>query len=330
MVTSNPDRRYLSTPGNARTSGQRREGQNGVRRRGLSAIIAALAVTATTSSCVTISPVAATGDFPVAAQAQLNSTTYDRMMQRNQGKGQIIIGVKNDQPGLGYYDPTTHQYTGFDIEIAELVAAGLGFGHDRIQFVPIQSINRENAIQNQSVDLVVASYSYTPSRAASVSFAGPYFETGEALLVRNDETNVTGFGSFTTTNRICSVVNSAPLNLLPQLTGASPIARTSYSECVSALNNHAVDAVYTDLAVVAGYAALDPAHLKVIPTSGDTQPQYYGIGLPLGDTALKAKINEILATAERDGTWQAIFNATLAPSGIKASAPAIGDFPSTS
>src|SRR5579871_4003368 len=175
MVTSNPDRRYLSTPGNARTSGQRREGQNGVRRRGLSAIIAALAVTATTSSCVTISPVAATGDFPVAAQAQLNSTTYDRMMQRNQGKGQIIIGVKNDQPGLGYYDPTTHQYTGFDIEIAELVAAGLGFGRDRIQFVPIQSINRENAIQNQSDDLVVASYSYTPSRAASVSFAGPYF-----------------------------------------------------------------------------------------------------------------------------------------------------------
>ena len=301
-----------------------------MRRRGLSGIIAALAVAATTSSCVTISPVAATGDFPVAAQAQLSSTTYDRMMQRDQGKGQIIIGVKNDQPGLGYYDPATHQYTGFDIEIAELVAAGLGFGRDRIQFVPIQSINRENAIQNQSVDLVVASYSYTSARAASVSFAGPYFETGEALLVRDDETTIIGFGSFTAANHVCSVVNSAPLSLLPHLTSAAPIERTSYSECVSALNSHTADAVYTDLAVIAGYAALDPTHLKVIPTSGDTQPQYYGIGLPLGDTALKAKINEILASAERDGTWQAIFNATLAPSGIKASAPPIGDFPSTS
>jgi glutamate transport system substrate-binding protein len=301
-----------------------------VRRRGISRIITALAVAAVTSGCVTISPLAATGDFPVASGVQLSSTTYQRMMQRNGGKGQIIIGVKNDQPGLGYYDPTSHSYTGFDIEIAELIAAGLGFNRNQTQFVPIQSINRENAIQNQSVDLVIASYSYTAQRALSVNFAGPYFETGEALMVRNDEPNVTGFSSFNASNRICSVVNSAPLTLLPHLTSAVAVERTSYSECVADLDNHSVDAVYTDLAVLAGYAALDPTHLKIVPTTGDAQPQYYGIGLPLGDSALKAKINDILATAERNGTWQAIFNATLAPSGIKASAPPIGVFPASS
>jgi len=311
-------------------SGQdRREGRIGVRRRGVWGIIAALTVAASASGCVTISPLAATGDFPVAAGVQLSSSTFDRMMQRDQGKGQIIIGVKNDQPGLGYYDPTTHQYTGFDIEVAELIAAGLGFTRSQIQFVPIQSINRENAIQNQSVDLVVASYSYTSVRAQSVSFAGPYFETGEALLVRDNEPNVTGFSSFTSSNRICSVTNSSPLGALPHLTSAVAVARTAYSECVSALTSHSVDAVYTDLAVLAGYAAQDPTHLKIIATTGDAQPQYYGIGLPLADAALKAKINDILATAERNGTWQAIFNATLAPSGIKATAPKIGTFPSS-
>lgn len=300
-----------------------------MRRRGVWGIIAALAVAASASGCVTISPLAATGDFPVASKVQLSSTTFDRMMQRNQGKGQIIIGVKNDQPGLGYYDPATRQYTGFDIEIAELVAAGLGFGRGQIQFVPIQSINRENAIQDQSVDLVIASYSYTSNRAESVSFAGPYFETGEALLVRADETDITGFSSFTASNRICSATNSSSLSLLSHLTSAIPDARTAYSECVSALTSRSDDAVYTDLAVLAGYAAQDPQHLKIIATTGDAAPQYYGIGLPIGDAALKAKINDILATAERDGTWQAIFNATLAPSGIKASAPKIGDFPSS-
>src|SRR5690349_17062130 len=51
------------------------------------------------------------------------SPTFDKMKSR----GKVIIGVKEDQPGLGYKDATTGKYSGFDIEIAKLVAAKLGF-----------------------------------------------------------------------------------------------------------------------------------------------------------------------------------------------------------
>ena len=278
----------------------------------------------TTSGCVTISPIAATGDFPVAAGVRLdNSPTFQRIMARDQGKGRIVIGVKDDQPGLGYYDENSKAYTGFDVEIAELIAAGLGFSRSQIQFVPVTSANRENALQDGSVDLVVASYSYTSTRAQIVSFAGPYFETVEGLLVRADE-NVTSMDALTASDKVCSTSGSTTFNPLKSLTAAQPVARNSYSECVSALKQHGVDGVYTDLAVLAGYALQDPQHLRLIAVPNAAPPQLYGIGLPFGDDLLRRKIDSILVDAEKDGTWQAIFNATLAPSGIQPIAPPDG------
>ena len=295
-----------------------------MRRRGLLGLLLAVGLTAGTAGCVTISPIAATGDFPVAGGVKLdNSSTFQRMVARDQGKGRIVIGVKNDQPGLGYYDENSKAYTGFDIEIAELIAAGLGFSRAQIQFLPVTSANRENALQNGSVDLVVASYSYTAARAQVVSFAGPYFETIDGLLVRSDE-NMTSLGSLTASDNVCSTSGSNSISPLKSLTNAQLVPRSTFSECVSALKQHAVDGVFTDLAVLAGYAAQDPEHLRLIAIPQAAAPQLYGIGLPLGDDLLRRKIDSILVGAENDGTWQAIFNATLAPSGIQPIAPPDG------
>jgi glutamate transport system substrate-binding protein len=288
-------------------------------------LLVAIGLTAgTTAGCVTISPIAATGDFPVAGGVKLdNSSTFQRMAARDQGKGRIVIGVKNDQPGLGYYDENSKAYTGFDVEIAELIAAGLGFSRAQIQFVPVTSANRENAIQNGSVDLVVASYSYTAARAQVISFAGPYFQTIDGLLVRTDE-NMTSLGALTASDNVCTTSGSSSVSPLKSLTSAQMVPRSTFSECVTALKQHDVDGVFTDLAVLAGYAAQDPQHLRLIAIPQAAPPQLYGVGLPLGDDVLRRKIDSILVAAENDGTWQAIFNATLAPSGIQPITPPDG------
>lgn len=49
-------------------------------------------------------------------------------------QGSITIGVKSDQPGIGFKDPATGEYEGFDIEMAKIVAAELGFEPDEIDF----------------------------------------------------------------------------------------------------------------------------------------------------------------------------------------------------
>jgi len=292
-----------------------------MRRRGFLGLLAATGIAAITEGCVTITPIAATGDFPVAGGVHLSSPTFTRMLARNQGKGQVVVGVKDDQPGLGYLDPNTRTYRGFDIEIAWLVAAGLGFDQDQVEFVTVETHNRESAILNGSVDLVIASYSYTSARADEVSFAGPYYKTGEGLLVRKDETTVTSLSSFTSDDTVCSVSASSPLAELPQLTSAKIVATDTYSECLGQVSQGEASGLYTDLPIVAGYAAEYPGKYRVMPIDDHQPPQLYGIGLPLGDNALLDKIDSILQAAENNGTWLAIFNATLAASGLAAPAP---------
>jgi glutamate transport system substrate-binding protein len=296
-------------------------------RRGFLGLAVAAGAALLTEGCVTISPLATDGDFPVDTRFDLaDSQTWTRMRQRDGGAGQIIIGVKADQPGLGYFNAGTGSYSGFDILIAQLVAAGLGFGTSQIQFSTIASQDRETELENGTVDLVVASYSYTAARAKMVDFAGPYFTTPEALLVaRTDaDADLTGLDSITASTRVCMVSNSTVLNGVQLRT---PVMKNTYSECVDALESGQADVIYSDYALLLGYAVQDPAALKLIDT--DVSTQYYGIGLPYGDTLLQTEIDSLLGRAIANGTWRAIFNSTLAPEGLEPDPPKIGTWPSS-
>lgn len=298
-----------------------------MRRRGFLGLAAAVGAAALTEGCVTISPLASTGNFTVDTSAKLSqSQTWARMKARENGKGQIVIGVKADQPGLGYYDTKTNTYSGFDILIAQLVAAGLGFSTSQIQFTTVASQDRETELENAVLDLVVASYSYSATRAKLVGFAGPYLTTPEALLIRKSESAITGLNSITSQTSVCEVSNSTQYKV-GNVDLQNPVARNTYSECAAAVKSQSAEFVYSDYALLLGYAYQDPNDFRVIDTNESTQ--YYGIGLPLGDDVLKDAVDKILGTAISNGTWRAIFNATLGPEGFKADPPHIGDWPSS-
>lgn len=296
-----------------------------MRRRGFLGLAVGLGAAAVTEGCVTISPLATTGDFPVNAAANLPaSPTWAAMKARNNYAGQIIIGVKADQPGLGTFSAATNSYSGFDILIARLVAARLGFAEDQIQFTTVASQNRETELENKTVDLVIASYSYNAQRAKQIFFAGPYFSTPEAILVAKSDTQVTGITSITPDTSVCEVSNSTTVAGVTLAT--EPVVHNTYSECVNAVKAGQAQVVYTDYALLVGYVNQDPTKLRVINTN--TSTQYYGVGLPYGDYALRDAINTILAKAVADGTWRAIFNTTLGPEGLKAQLPSVGKWPS--
>ena len=101
----------------------------------------------------------------------------------------LVIGVKADQPGLGLQTGGT--YTGFDIEIAKIIAKGLGVPESGIEYKTTVSANREPFIQQGQVDLVVATYTINDERKKVVNFAGPYYVAGQDLLVPTDST-ITG------------------------------------------------------------------------------------------------------------------------------------------
>lgn len=246
------------------------------------------------------------------------SSTWKKAQER----GHLVVGVKDDQPFLGYQDPATKERSGFDVEIARMVSAELGLDPKKIEFKTIASVNRETAIQRGDVDYYVGTYSITDKRKEQIGFAGPYYISGQSLLVQKNNTSINSKDDLKG-KKVCSAKGSTPIqkikNEFPETT---PVEYDTYSLCLDNLLSGQVDAVTTDEAILKGYAAKDPDKLKVV--GANFSEEKYGIGLPKDDAALRAAVNDALEAKGKDGTWLAIYNATLGLSGSPAPAvPAV-------
>src|SRR5262245_4394418 len=194
------------------------------------------------------------------------------IVAKAQNQKKLVIGVKGDQPGLGLQ--TGSQYEGFDIEIAKIIAKGLGVDPaSGIEWVTTVSANREPFIQQGRVDLVVATYTINDDRKTKVNFAGPYYTAGQDLLVPTAST-ITGPEGLDG-RKVCSVTGSTPAK---RIQDEHPKAQLqlfdAYSKCVEALANGSVDAVSTDDIILAGYASQTQyaGKFKVVGKPFSTEP----------------------------------------------------------
>jgi glutamate transport system substrate-binding protein len=246
------------------------------------------------------------------------SPTFDAI----KAGGKVRIGVKQDQPGLGFKDAATGEYSGFDIEIAQWIAASLGLSKDKIEFKPIPSASRESAITNGDIDYYVGTYSITDKRKQLIDFAGPYFVTGQGLLVKKDDSTIKTEKDLSGKN-VCSATGSTPIqNIKANFPDTKTTEFDTYSQCVEALKSGQVDAVTTDQAILIGYAAQEPDSLKVVGEPFTTEK--YGVGLKKGDTALRQFINKTLT--DGGSVWQKIYDKTLGQSGTKVQQPAVDNY----
>ncbi|CAM5663263.1 ABC transporter substrate-binding protein [Streptomyces spiroverticillatus] len=252
------------------------------------------------------------------------SATWEKAKRR----GHLIVGAKEDQPYMGEKDPASGRYSGFDIEIAKMISASLGFDPASVQFRTIASANRETALQNGQIDYYVGTYTINDKRKKLVGFAGPYYLAGQSLLVRTDENDIKGPKDLAG-KRVCSAAGSTPYQRIesdhPE---ADLVAYDTYSVCVDNLLTYQVDAVTTDDTILMGYAAKVPDEMKVVGTPFSKEP--YGIGVPRPDNALRFAIDDALAAREKNGDWQKAYDVTLGLSGRKATpAPPIDRYPAS-
>jgi glutamate transport system substrate-binding protein len=231
------------------------------------------------------------------------------------GGSAFKVGIKFDQPGLGLKEGS--EYKGFDVDVAKYVAKALGHKEGDITFVQAPSAQRETLIKTGQVDMVVATYSITDKRKAEVSFAGPYFIAGQDLLVRADETAITGPETLAG-KKLCSVKGSTSAQKVKdKYPGVQLQEFGTYSECVAALVSKGVDALTTDNTILAGYAA-QPQYKDKLKVVGKTfSEERYGIGIKKGDKALCEKINTAIGKMISSGDWQKAIDANLGPAGFK-------------
>lgn len=239
--------------------------------------------------------------------------------------GKIVIGVKYDQPGLGFKDAAADIPSGFDIEVAKLLAADLGIDPASVKVTWQETIsdNREPFLTSGKVDVVLASYSITDERRLKVGQTGPYMITGQQLLVTADS-DVESIDDLKG-KEVCSVTGSTSIDKINEK-GAKGVGFDSYSECVSKVLDGSVQGMSTDGTILAGFAAQNEGQLKVV---GDAfSEERIGIGYSLEHPEMCEWINGVLEDAFEDGSWAEAFELSLGPSGVEVpDAPALDGCP---
>ena len=228
--------------------------------------------------------------------------------------GKVVIGVKFDQPGLGLKEGDS--YTGFDVQVANYVAKELGYTD--VEFKESPSAQRETLLQSGQVKMIFATYSITDDRKQKVSFGGPYFIAGQDLLVKSDNSDITGPDSLNG-KKLCSVTGSTSAKKIKDnyASGVQLQEFDTYSKCVEALNAGSIDAVTTDNVILAGFAAQSQYQGKLKVVGKPFSEERYGVGIAKGDTELCGKINTALEKMVSDGAWQKALDDTVGASGFK-------------
>ncbi|GAA4960434.1 hypothetical protein GCM10023205_24660 [Yinghuangia aomiensis] len=294
--------------GGSAGGGKKARGRSRKRRRAMVLIPAFVALAAIAVSVALVKMDTGGKKADPLADLREKSPTYQAMMQR----GYMIVGVKPDQPGLSQKGPDG-QYTGFDDEIARMVAADLGFT-GKIHFVDVETQGREYRIASGQVDLVVASYTINPDRLQRVSFAGPYYVAGQDFLVRRDDQGAVRPEDLAD-SRVCVVRESTSAARVRQKFPTMQVEeRGKYSECVDELLKGNVRGVSTDDTILTGFVAQHPADLRVLGSPFSDEP--YGIGVSRGDVTLAGAVCNALNRHIANGDWRRAYDATLGSLGL--------------
>lgn len=199
-------------------------------------------------------------------------------------------------------DPS--RVVGFDVDVAELIARGLG---RRPEFVEIAFASIDQSIARGDADIGLSGIEDTPARRSAYAVTVPYYQFREVLSVRSGDAEQFRTLADLRGRRVGTLGGTIAYEILLNAERDHAIVAVSYDDDVhpySDLLLGRLDAVLLDNVL---------ANRRSRTTSGFvTQPQpvaishYVGVIAP-GNAALRDQIDEILKQAMRDGRLEAIF-----------------------
>ena len=239
--------------------------------------------------------------------ALTNSTSDAQLeagVQEIVDRGVLRVGVKQDLPNFGYRDPKSNKYTGMEVEIAKKVAAELGVD---IEFTPVTAQTRGALLDNDQLDMVIATFTITEERKELYNFTTPYYTDAVGFLVRKDS-NIQSSWEALDGLTIGVTQGSIQWGLLEEIAAEKGIELNfrelgSNSEVVVALAAHRVDAFSIDQSILSAFLGKTNVLLDL-----QYQPSEYGIVTKKSNTDLATYLDGLVEDWTEDGTLQAIYD----------------------
>lgn len=258
---------------------------------------------------------------PVADASLITSGSW---MDKIKQKGYLQVGGTDTGPLFSLKDPSTGKLTGFDAGLSQMLARYITGKDSDLTKLTITSVDtRETLLQNKTVDAVFATYTITPARAQKVDFAGPYYESGDAIMVKKGNSAITKVSDLNGKNVVTESNSTAALSLKKYAPQAKVTLLQEDASCVAAVQQGRADAYVLDQGILISDASTNSA-VKVVGDPFTQEP--YGIGLPHGDDAAKKFVDDWLQKIYDDGEWAKLWKATIGTvvSGDAPKPPVIG------
>ncbi|MCM1267580.1 MAG: glutamate ABC transporter substrate-binding protein [Bacteroidales bacterium] len=223
--------------------------------------------------------------------------------------GVLRIGGTRSSFLFGQLDETDGICRGFDAGLYQLLARYILGDESAVELTQVDSGTREAVLQSDQVDAVFATYSITPSRQEVISFAGPYYTSRQAVLVKAGNTEITGIESLSG-KTVATQAGSTGPSILEEYAPEAVIEEfTDDIEARTALEQGRVDAYVTDYTLMLNSLVRSPGVYEI---AGDVfgPEDNYGIGLPLDSDGV-AFVNDFLQKLEDDGTWEQLWKISL-------------------
>ena len=193
---------------------------------------------------------------------------------------------------------------GFDVDMVDLVAKRLGVTQE-IFDTPFEGIQSGESLNARQCDLAAAAMTITEERKQKILFSDPYFNADQALLVKKGS-GITGFDQLkgkllgvqtATTGKMYAEKNAVPKGV--RLKDYEDLALEE-----KAVQTGAVAGAINDIPVLLDFAKKNP-DVEVAATF--KTGEQYGFGMKKGNEALAKVVNEVIAQAKQDGTYNRLY-----------------------
>lgn len=240
--------------------------------------------------------------------------------------GVLRVGGTRTSFLFSQLDETDNGIRGFDAGLYQLLARYILGDETKFELTQVTSSTRESVLTSGQVDAVFATYSITPSRQEVISFAGPYYTSQQAVLVKAGNTEITGIDSLAD-KIVATQSGSTGPSILAEY---APVAIVQEFEddiqARTAVEQGRADAYVTDYTLILNSIVKNPGAYAIAgDVFGPVDP--YGIGLPKDSDGV-AFVNAFLQTIIEDGTWAKLWQISLGDrTGIDTApeAPAVGE-----
>lgn len=215
------------------------------------------------------------------------------------------LAVCTDSPYQPFEFEEDGEFTGFDVELMNAIADGLGVEAE-YQVTPFDAIQSGAALNARQCDVAASAMTITEDRAENLGFTDPYFDAEQSLLVTRDNAGTyaslddlagqrIGVQAATTGQRYAE--ENAPED-------AEIVEYPDSSALFQALQGGEIAAILQDFPVNAFFATQNDTVTVVeqYPTG-----EQYGFAGQVDNTGLVDAINEQLESLRDDGTYDDIY-----------------------